>query len=164
MSRNYANENKLRYALGSVIIIQVKSDWKKVLLVWRAVTEYVTRHCSVCLRNREGLKELRHRWCILKKMAQLCENHHFQSVSIFAILVPFCSRITPLVFSSLENQFFYVSQHFNRNLGRQRNDKKYRGVAPPKPTADRRLSFGVLENLNKVNNTQYTVTRVAKSF
>ena len=33
-------------------------------------------------------------------------------------------------FSSLANHHFKVSQHFSRNLGRRRNDSKYRDVAP----------------------------------
>ena len=34
------------------------------------------------------------------------------------------------MFSSLANHYFWVSKHFNRNLGRRRNDSKYRDVAP----------------------------------
>ena len=40
-------------------------------------------------------------------------------------------------FSSLANHYFKVLQHFNRNLGHQRNEIKYRDVAPL--TANERL-------------------------
>ena len=33
-------------------------------------------------------------------------------------------------FSSLVSHYFWASQNFNRNLGRRRNDSKYRDVAP----------------------------------
>ena len=47
------------------------------------------------------LKELCHCSCILKKLAKLFKiviSNPFQSSSSSATLVPFCSRITPLVF------------------------------------------------------------------
>ena len=47
------------------------------------------------------LKELRHRSCILKKLAKLFKiviSNPFQSSPSSAILVPYCFRITPLVF------------------------------------------------------------------
>ena len=48
-----------------------------------------------------SLKELRHRSCILKKLAELFKiviSNLFQSSPSSAILVPFCFRTTPLVF------------------------------------------------------------------
>ena len=80
-----------------------------------------------------SLKELRYRSCILKKLAKLFKiviSNPFQSSPSSVILFPFCHRITPLVFSFLATHYFQVLQHFNRDLGRQRNDSKYRDVAP----------------------------------
>ena len=54
----------------------------------------------------------------------------FQSSPSTVILVPFSVRITPLVFSSLANHYFKVSQQFNRNLRHRKNYSKHRDVAP----------------------------------
>ena len=59
--------------------------------------------------SHNALKELRHRSCILKKMAKLFKiviSNPFQSSPSSAILVPFCSRITPLVFFLLSKPLF----------------------------------------------------------
>ena len=79
--------------------------------------------------------ELHYRSCILKKLAKLFTMvicNPIQSLPFSAILVPFCSIITPLVvfFLSKPLILFYVSQHFNHNLGHQRNDSNYCDVAP----------------------------------
>ena len=79
--------------------------------------------------DKFGLKDLRHRSCILKKLAKLLKiviSNQFQSSPSSAILVPFFFRITPLVFFFLSKPLFLGSQHLNRNLGRPRNDSKYR--------------------------------------
>ena len=54
-------------------------------------------------------KEVRHCSCILKKMAKLFKiviTYPFQSSPYSAILVPFCSRIAPLVFFFLSKPLF----------------------------------------------------------
>ena len=84
---------------------------------------------ALCSRLRE--LHVRHRSGILKKIAKLFKieiSNPFQSSPSSAILVPFCFRINPLVFFFLIKPLFF--QHFNRNLGRWRNDSKYRDVAP----------------------------------
>ena len=47
--------------------------------------------------------------CILKKLAKVFKiviSNPFQSSPSSAILAPFCSGITPLVFSSVANNYF----------------------------------------------------------
>ena len=64
-------------------------------------------------------------------MAKLCKiviSNPFQTSPSSAILCALQSSLW--CFSSLENCYFQVSQPFNRNLGRQRNDSKYRDVGP----------------------------------
>ena len=83
------------------------------------------------------LKERHHRLCILNKMAKLFKvvisnPFDFQSSPSSAIAVPFCPRITLLVFFFLCKPLFLGFATLNRNLGRQRNDSKYREVAPLK--------------------------------
>ena len=98
--------------------------------------------------QKKRLKELRHRSCILKKSAKLFKIvifNPFQSSQSSAILVPFCFRITPLVFFFLSKPlFFKVYQHFNRILGHRRNYSKYRDVAPLKS----QLQFSKILYLN----------------
>ena len=81
----------------------------------------------------KSLKELRHCLCILKiltKLLKIVISKPFQSSPSSAILVPFCFRITVLVFFFLSKPLVLVSQHFNRNLRHRRNDSKYHDVAP----------------------------------
>ena len=58
--------------------------------------------------NQVALKELRHCSCILKKLAKFFKiiSNPFQSSPSLAILVPFYSRITPLVFFFLGKRLF----------------------------------------------------------
>ena len=56
-----------------------------------------------------ALKELRHRSCILKKLAKLFKiviSNPFQSSPSSAILVPFFFRIDPLAFFFLSKPLF----------------------------------------------------------
>ena len=58
---------------------------------------------------KTSLKVLRRRSCILKKMAKLFKifiSNLFQSSPSSAILVPFCFKITPLVFFFLSKPLF----------------------------------------------------------
>ena len=84
-----------------------------------------------------GLKKVRHRLCILKKVAKLFQNRHFQSISIFYILSHPCSILfynQPFgVFLPWKTIIFmFPNPEFNRNLGHRRNDSKYCDVAPLK--------------------------------
>ena len=62
------------------------------------------------MRHLFSLKELRHRSCFLKKLAipffKIVISNPFQSSPFSAILVPFCFRINPLVFSFLSKPLF----------------------------------------------------------
>ena len=63
----------------------------------------------LAIKECSTLKELRHRSCILKKLAKLFKiviSNPFQSSPSSAILVPFCFRITPLVFFFLSKLLF----------------------------------------------------------
>ena len=89
------------------------------------------REMKIGLRMWNMRNQLYHHSCILKKMAKLFKtviSNPFQSSPSFAILAPFCSRITPLVFFFLSKPLFLILQHLN--LGRQRNDSKYHNTAP----------------------------------
>ena len=80
-----------------------------------------------------SLKELRHRSCILKRIAKLFKiviSNPFRPSPSSAILVPYCFRITPLVFSFISKSLVLGFQTLNRGLRRRKNYLKYRDVAP----------------------------------
>ena len=73
-------------------------DWRQQKRMCRSYWLEQSSHVS---EYRNKLKELRHHSRILKKLAKLFKiiiSNLFQSSPSSAILVPFCSRITPLLF------------------------------------------------------------------
>ena len=65
----------------------------------------------------------------LKKISLTFQNHHFQSVSTASNLSHPVLEPPLWCFSSLANHFVLGFQHFNSNLGHQRNDPKYCDIA-----------------------------------
>ena len=126
----------LRRPLPSPSSTTLKSPPPPFLFLFREITFspatlYLTRTLNKFLKMR--LKELRYRSCILKKnwlnfsksLFRIRFNLRHPQPSLFL-----CALESSLwCFSSLENVYFQVSQQFYRNLGRQRNDSKYREVA-----------------------------------
>ena len=90
------------------------------------------QHVKLVVGNEE-LKELRHRSCILKKLAKLFKiviSNPFQSSPSSAILVPFRFRITTLVFSFISKSLVLGFPRLKPWLMPSKNDLKYREVAP----------------------------------
>ena len=94
-----SSSNPSKGKVGSQCL-ETKTTQRACLSCW-----YLAKFIVISKQNATDfiLKELRHRWCILKK---IFISNPFQSSPPSAILVPFCSRITPLVFFFLSKPLF----------------------------------------------------------
>ena len=94
---------------------------------------WVAKRLKTCVDLRANLKEyviVRVFWKSWLNYSKSSFPIRFNLLHRQPFLFHFVSESHLWCFSSLANHYFYVSQHFNRNLGHRRNDSKYRDVAP----------------------------------